>query len=138
MDPQAEKTASSGSVGRARILVVDDEENIVQLVRSILERQGYAVDTASDGVEALSAIFDRRPDLVVLDVMMPRMDGLTLVEHLRHDPALSDLPVLLLTAKSQDSDILDGYGAGADIYLTKPFRPEELVEFVRRLLTPVV
>jgi DNA-binding response OmpR family regulator len=118
----------------ARILVVDDQEYVADLVRGILEDQGFAVDTAADGVQALKAVFDRRPDLLILDIMMPRMDGLMLLEHLRQDPALADLRVILLTAKGQEVDITQGYRVGADVYLTKPFHPDELVAFVRRML----
>jgi DNA-binding response OmpR family regulator len=123
-----------GSEGAARIVVADDEPHIVQLIQSILLRQGYRVETARNGVEALARIRSDRPDLVISDVMMPEMDGLSLLDHLRQDPDTRDLPVILLTAKTSDADMLLGHMTGADMYLTKPFRPEELVAFVRRLL----
>jgi len=119
-----------------RVLVVDDEINIVRLIQVNLERQGYQVETANNGAQALAKIKESRPDLLVSDVMMPEMDGFELLRHVRDEPDLADLPVIVLTAKSQDADVATGYEAGADMYLTKAFHPDELLRFVRRLLPP--
>lgn len=117
-----------------RILVVDDEPNIVRLIQVNLERQGYQVDIASNGQQALDKIRIQRPDLLVSDVMMPEMDGFELLSNIRRDAALESLPVIMLTAKAQDRDVMEGYTRGADMYLTKPFNPIELVTFAKRLL----
>jgi two-component system alkaline phosphatase synthesis response regulator PhoP/two-component system response regulator VicR len=118
-----------------RILAVDDEPNIVRLIQVNLERQGYQVETANNGAQALAKIRANRPDLLVSDVMMPEMDGLELVKNIRMDPALESLPIIMLTAKTQDADVMKGYQYGADMYLTKPFNPQELLQFVKRLLS---
>ena len=118
----------------ARILAVDDEPNIVRLIQVNLERMGYQVETANNGVQALEKIRASRPDLVVSDVMMPEMDGFELLSTIRRDPALEDLPVIMLTAKAQDKKVMEGYQRGADMYLTKPFNPMELIAFVKRIL----
>ncbi len=118
-----------------RILAVDDEPNIVRLIQVNLERQGYQVETANNGAQALAKIKANRPDLVVSDVMMPEMDGFELLANIRRDPTLMDLPVIMLTAKAQDRDVMTGYQTGADMYLTKPFNPQELLQFVKRILS---
>jgi len=118
-----------------RILAVDDEPNIVRLIQVNLVRQGYTVETANNGVEALAKIRENRPDLLVSDVMMPEMGGFELLKNVRMDPLLSDLPVIMLTAKTQDKDVMEGYTHGADMYLTKPFNPAELLQFVKRILS---
>jgi len=117
-----------------RILAVDDEPNIVRLIQVNLERHGYTVETANNGAQALAKIKANRPDLLVSDVMMPEMDGFELLANVRRDPAIADLPVIMLTAKAQDKDVMTGYQHGADMYLTKPFNPQELLQFVKRLL----
>ena len=119
----------------ARVLVVDDEINIVRLIQVNLERHGYQVETANNGAQALAKIRDSRPDLLVSDVMMPEMDGFELLANVRRDPALTDLPVIMLTAKAQDRDVMEGYKTGADMYLTKPFNPAELITFAKRILS---
>lgn len=116
-----------------KILVCDDERHIVRLIQVNLERQGYTVVTAFDGKEGLEKILSEKPDLVVLDVMMPYMDGFEVLKSLRKEPATQDLPVIMLTAKAQDKDVFEGYHYGADMYLTKPFNPMELVTFVKRI-----
>ncbi len=117
-----------------RILAVDDEPNIVRLIQVNLERHGYTVETANNGAQALAKIKASRPDLLVSDVMMPEMDGFELLANIRRDPTLTDLPVIMLTAKAQDKDVMTGYQYGADMYLTKPFNPQELLQFVKRIL----
>ena len=118
-----------------RVLVVDDEVNIVRLIQVNLERQGYQVETANNGAQALAKIRESRPDLLVSDVMMPEMDGFELLANVRRDPVLNDLPVIMLTAKAQDADVMRGYTHGADMYLTKPFNPAELITFAKRILS---
>lgn len=118
-----------------KILAVDDERHIVRLIQVNLERAGYEVITAYDGREALKKIAEERPDLVVLDVMMPYMDGLETLKQIRANQEMRELPVIMLTAKAQDQDVFQGYTHGADIYLTKPFNPMELLTFVKRIFT---
>lgn len=118
------------------ILTVDDETNIRRLVQVNLQRAGYRVTMACDGIEALECIRQERPDLVVLDVMMPRMDGFEVLRRLKVDVSTAELPVIMLTAKAQDADIFRGWQSGADCYLTKPFNPTELLAFVKRILNP--
>ena len=117
-----------------KILAVDDEKHIVRLVQINLEKEGYEVVTANTGREALEKVAEFSPDLIVMDVMMPEMDGLEALSRLKADPATSEIPVIMLTAKAQDSDVFRGWQAGADLYLTKPFNPAELLTFVKRLL----
>lgn len=118
-----------------KILAVDDERAIVRLVQINLERHGYQVVTAYDGKEALEKVASEKPDLVVLDVMMPYMDGFEVLQQLRKNPETRDLPVIMLTAKAQDTDVFRGYTSGVDLYLTKPFNPMELVAFVKRIFS---
>ncbi|HLV80250.1 MAG TPA: response regulator [Chthonomonadaceae bacterium] len=116
-----------------KILAVDDEPSIVRLIQINLEKQGYQVITAYDGKEALEKVASEHPDMVVLDVMMPFMDGFEVLRTLRKEPATRELPVIMLTAKAQDADVYTGYKDGADSYLTKPFNPRELISFVQRI-----
>lgn len=116
-----------------KILAVDDEKHIVRLVQVNLERAGYEVVTANDGKEALQKVQEENPDLVVLDVMMPYMDGFEVLQNLRRNPSTRDIPVIMLTAKAQDADVFRGWQSGVDCYLTKPFNPMELLSFVKRI-----
>jgi two-component system alkaline phosphatase synthesis response regulator PhoP/two-component system response regulator VicR len=116
-----------------KILVVDDERHIVRLVQVNLERAGYEILTAYDGVEALEKVKSESPDMVVLDVMMPRMDGFEVLKNLQADPSYQNIPVIMLTAKAQDADIFKGWASGVSSYLTKPFNPRELLVFVERI-----
>ncbi|HIC94580.1 MAG TPA: response regulator transcription factor [Anaerolineae bacterium] len=113
------------------ILVVDDEKNIVELARLYLEDAGYVVESAYDGAEALAKIKSLRPALVVLDLMLPELDGWEVCRRVR---ATSDVPIIMLTARSEDVDKIVGLELGADDYLTKPFNPRELVARVRAVL----
>ncbi len=113
------------------ILVVDDEPKIVQLARDYLEHAGFAVLTASDGPAALHAARSAKPDLIVLDLGLPQIDGLDVTRSLRKD---SNVPIIMLTARSEESDKLIGLELGADDYVTKPFSPKELVARVRTVL----
>ena len=114
-----------------RILVVDDEKEIVKLARDYLERAGFRVLSASEGVTALAAARGEQPDLVVLDLNLPGMDGLDVCRTLRKD---SDVPIIMLTARVEETDRLIGLELGADDYITKPFSPRELVARVRAVL----
>jgi len=115
------------------ILVVDDERHIVRLVQVNLERAGYEVVIAYDGVEAIETVQAKVPDMIILDVMMPRMDGFETLKKLRADDKSKEIPVIMLTAKAQDADIFKGWSSGVDSYLTKPFNPRELLAFVDRI-----
>lgn len=118
----------------AKILVVDDEKHIVRLVEINLERAGYEVITANDGVQALDKIRAEKPDLVILDIMMPNMDGWEVLRILAQDPNTADLQVVVLSAKAQDADIAKTLASGQAIHLTKPFNPRELLVLVERIL----
>jgi len=117
------------------VLVVDDEAHIRRIVEINLKRLGCRVTLAADGVEALERVAADRPDLVVLDVMMPRMDGFETLRRLKGDPETSAIPVMMLTARSQDQDLFEGQRAGAVLYLTKPFSPQALLEGVQQALS---
>ena len=108
------------------VLVADDDAWILRMVATVLEKRGYSVETAADGDEALQRALARTPDLLITDVMMPKMDGWSLVRHLRSQPDLALLPVIFLTALSSEDDRIRGFRLGADDYVTKPFRFEEL------------
>lgn len=118
----------------ARILIADDERDIRELVEIKLLDLGHEVEVVPDGAAALAACRARRPDLVVLDVMMPGPTGLDTVEAIRSEPGLADLPVVLLTARAQDADVEAGMAAGADLYITKPFSPRDLAGRLEELL----
>jgi DNA-binding response OmpR family regulator len=117
-----------------RILVVDDEPNIIISVQFLMSREGFDVSIARDGDEALDAIRSQRPDLVVLDVMMPKRNGFEVCEAVRADPDLAAVRILMLTAKGREADFDKGMKLGADAYLAKPFSTRELVQKVRELL----
>ena len=116
-----------------RVLVVDDDAVIRQLICVNLELEGYDVHTAEDGQDALDKVRDVDPAVITLDIMMPRLDGWETAERLRNDPETSHIKVILLSARAQEADVRRGKGIGVDMYLTKPFDPDELVEAVRRL-----
>lgn len=123
-----------GDEGLATILVVDDEELIQELLRFNLEKEGYQVRIAGNGQETLEQIGKELPDLVVLDVMLPGMDGLEVCKQLRTMPKCLELPVIMLTAKGEEIDKILGLELGADDYLTKPFSPRELVARIKARL----
>ena len=115
----------------AKILVVDDEKRLVSLVEAYLKQEGYAVVTASNGQEALFLARQEKPDLILLDIMMPEMDGYEFIQAHRRE---ADTPIILLTARVEEEDHVIGLELGADDYITKPFRPRELVARVRAVL----
>ena len=120
-----------------KILVVDDERHIVRLVEVNLTRAGYDVVVAYDGIEALEVVGKETPDMIVLDVMMPRMDGFEVLKKLQADESTQNIPVIMLTAKAQDADIFKGWSSGVSSYLTKPFNPRELLTFVERIFQSI-
>jgi DNA-binding response OmpR family regulator len=116
------------------VLAADDDEDILELVAFRLERSGYTVLRAHDGEEALELARRERPDLAVLDVMMPKLDGFELTKRLRAEDGTSGMPIILLTARAQDADIVRGFDMGADDYIRKPFSPQELGTRVQAIL----
>jgi DNA-binding response OmpR family regulator len=118
----------------AKILLADDHPHTVRLLQRCLQDGGYTLLTAGDGAEALEVLQAERPDLVILDVVMPRVDGFRVLSRIRADPALRDTLVVMLTAKAEPEEMALGLDIGADCYLTKPFRPTEVAALVRRLL----
>ena len=125
---------SAWNVPAVRILVVDDEPAILRLMEYVLDRQGYIVRMATDGDEALEVVTTFSPDLVILDIMMPRKDGYAVTKAIRADPNLAHIPIVMLSAKAQETDIAQGLAVGVNIYLTKPFEPDELLEAVAQCL----
>ncbi len=121
-------------MSKGKILVVDDENYILHILDFSLGAEGYEVVTAEDGEEAVRKAKEQKPDLVVLDVMMPKMDGFEACRTIKKDPELGSTPVILLSAKARDVDQKQGDEAGADDYITKPFSPGRLVDRVHGLL----
>ena len=121
------------STSLGRVLVVDDDDVIRQLITVNLELEGFDVATAIDGQDCLDRVKDVRPDVITLDIMMPRLDGWEAASRLRADPATAGIKVVLLSARAQEADLERGSRIGVDAYLTKPFDPDELIEVVRRL-----
>jgi DNA-binding response OmpR family regulator len=126
--------AENGAPSAPLVLVADDDLDIVTLVALRLKKAGYDVLTASDGEEAFQAVLEHRPDLAIVDVRMPRVDGLELIRRIRSDHESNLMPVIALSARVQEANIAEGLEAGADEYLKKPFSPKELVELVRTKL----
>jgi DNA-binding response OmpR family regulator len=116
------------------VLVVDDNEENLLVTQEILKTRGFAVQTARDGAEALRAIDHERPDIVLLDVMLPDMDGMEVLDRIRANTQHARLPVILVTAKAQDEDVLAGYKVGADYYITKPFTARQLLHGIGLVL----
>ncbi len=126
------KETSAGN--HKRLLLIDDDPNLILLVKDYLEFRGYKVITAENGREALEVLEQETPDMIICDVMMPEMDGYSLVKAIREDPKTSWIPVLFLSAKGQSQDRVKGLNIGADVYMVKPFEPEELVAQVESSL----
>src|SRR5262245_61345688 len=116
------------------IMIVDDNENAARMTTRMLKGLGFEVLTAHDGPSALAQIATRQPACILLDVMMPSMSGLEVLARLKHDPATAAIPVILLTAKSQDDDVLTGYKEGAEYYITKPCSSRDLDYGIRLVL----
>ncbi len=121
-------------MSRERILVVDDEEDLLELVDYNLSREGYRVDTVATGEAALAAARRHLPDLIVLDLLLPNVDGLEVCRLLKSDPQTKGIPVIMLTAKSEESDMVTGLELGADDYMTKPFSPRVLLARIKAML----
>lgn len=118
----------------ARILVVEDSPTILNLLGMVLRQYGYQVHTAVDGIEALSKLDQQEVDLIITDVNMPRMDGFTFISRVRAQQSLPDVPIIVLSTEREDRDLERGKSAGANLYLTKPVKPQVLVDHVRQLL----
>lgn len=116
------------------ILIVDDEEDVLELVRYNLDKNGYKVVTATSGEEALTEARNKLPDMVILDLMLPGIDGLEVCKKLKSDIKTEPIPIIMLTAKGEESDIVTGLELGAEDYLTKPFSPKVLIARIRRIL----
>lgn len=117
-----------------KILIADDEQNIVISLEFLMKREGFQVSVANDGEEALARIRGDRPDLVLLDVMMPKKTGFEVCQEVKSDPALQSVKILMLTAKGRDTEVAKGLAMGADAYMTKPFSTKDLVAKVKSLL----
>ena len=120
-----------------RLLIVDDEPNLLRAVAGTLRAEGYEVQTARSGAEALARVLEFIPDLIVSDIRMPGMSGYALARHLRSSPRTDLIPIVFLTAKDETSDRIEGFRAGVDAYLTKPFEPDELVAVIGSILSRV-
>lgn len=116
---------------KRRVLVVDDDALTLEILRTILDLEDFVVRTAEDGEAAIAAVADELPDVLVLDVMMPGLNGFEVCSHLRSQPETSELPIVLLTARDSAEDRRRGLACGADAYLTKPFSPLQLMETIR-------
>ncbi|MEW6693440.1 Transcriptional regulatory protein WalR [Tepidimonas thermarum] len=121
-----------------RVLIVDDEPNILISLEFLMKREGYEVQVARDGEEGLALATAWRPDVVLLDVMMPRKNGFDVCQAIRADAALAGVRIVMLTAKGRDTDVAKGLALGADAYLTKPFSTQDLVRRVRELVGEAV
>ena len=118
-----------------KIMLVDDNRDLVTVVKVTLENKGYSVQSAYNAKELFARLAEQKPDLIVLDVMMPQMDGLEVLKRLKSAQETSAIPVILLTAKFQYEDILNAYQLGADVYITKPFTSSQLLAEIRRVLS---
>ncbi len=119
---------------KENILIVDDEEDVLELVRYNLNKEGYRTETATSGEEAMTKARAKLPDLIILDLMLPGIDGLQVCKNLKSDAKTQNIPVIMLTAKGEETDIVAGLELGADDYVTKPFSPKVLIARVRRIL----
>lgn len=116
------------------ILVVDDNDDSLRIIQAVLQNNGYEVEVERNGKGALERVRQKTPELMLLDVMMPEMSGIEVLEKLRSSPQTSRIPVILLTAKAQDEDVITGYQFGADYYITKPFTSKQLLYGIRLVL----
>jgi two-component system, OmpR family, alkaline phosphatase synthesis response regulator PhoP len=117
-----------------RILIADDEPNIVVSLEYLMKREGFEVTVANDGEAALKAVASSRPDLILLDIMLPKKDGFEVCQQIRANPEWRGVKVVMLTAKGRDTEVTKGLALGADAYVTKPFSTKDLVAQVRKLL----
>ena len=119
---------------QVKVLVIEDDPDICELITLYAEKSGYSVNVANSGMKGLEMFYDNPPDLVILDIMMPEMDGLEVLTRLKGKSETATIPVILLTAKVQYEDVLGGYKLGADYYITKPFTSTQLVNGINLLL----
>lgn len=119
---------------KSRILLVDDEEDILTVLKTRLEKNDYEVSTAQDGLEALNKVRKEKPDLIILDIMLPKMDGFKVCSHLKLDSSFKDIPIIMFTAKTQSQDVMLSQQIGADAYIVKPFEPKVLFGKIQELL----
>ncbi len=127
-------SGSAKQSGEKKILIVDDEPFILKSLTFVLKKEGFQVDSATNGMEAREKIAQQKPDIVFLDIMMPKMNGLEVCQWLRQDPVLKGTYVIILTAKGQEADREKGLKIGADEYMTKPFSPSHVVNRIKELL----
>jgi two-component system alkaline phosphatase synthesis response regulator PhoP len=128
--------AGAPIMNKARVLIIEDEPHIVLSLEYLLERGGYETATATDGERGLAMVRELRPDVVLLDLMLPRLNGYQVCQAIRSDPALARIPVIILSAKGQEVEVLKGLSLGAAQYITKPFGNAEILEAVRAVLAP--
>jgi len=128
----------SGEASRANVLVVDDEPEVVKIISINLEIEGYEARVAYNGRQALDEVESRKPDCILLDIMMPEMDGWEVLRRLKEDPSTADIPVVVVTARSSDIDRIKGFSGGAVEYIIKPFEPKQLLDYVKKALRPKV
>ncbi|MFC1541103.1 response regulator transcription factor [Candidatus Latescibacterota bacterium] len=117
-----------------KIVLAEDEAHIARLITFKLEREGYELHWEADGGSALEKVREIIPDLVILDIMMPVMDGYEVLKHIKEDDSLKEIPVIMLTAKSQEQDIIKGFNLGSEDYIVKPFKPAELAARIKKIL----
>jgi DNA-binding response OmpR family regulator len=117
-----------------RIVIIEDEKDILEVLEYNLKREGFKVSISSDGKSGLEMVRQNKPDLVLLDIMLPELDGLDVCQSLKKDSATNTIPIIMVTAKEEESDVILGLGLGADDYITKPFSPKELIARVKALL----
>ncbi len=128
-------TDSPMPASKRTIMVVDDEQEMVKVVRGMLEEKGFSVTCAYDGTQFFDVLKQQRPDLILLDVMMPQMDGLEVLTLLKENPDTMSIPVILLTEKVDDEDVMVGYKMGVDFYIPKPFTKNQLLDGVNSILS---
>ncbi len=127
-------TDSQPPARKSTIMVVDDEPELVTIVSLMLEKRGFNVRCAYSGQELFAGLEEQKPDLIILDIMMPEMDGLEVLRRLKSAPETSSIPVMMLTARDQPEDILRGYKTGADFYIPKPFTKHQLLDGINSIL----
>ncbi len=127
-------TDSHSRASKKTIMVVDDNADIVTVIKTILEDKGYALQVAYSGQEAFNLLGEQKPDLIILDVMMPQMDGLEVLTRLKGNPVTASIPVIFLTERADDDDVIGGYKLGADFYIPKPFTKGQLLGGINLVL----
>jgi two-component system, OmpR family, alkaline phosphatase synthesis response regulator PhoP len=123
-------------MGRPRVLIIEDEPHIVLSLEYLLEREGYDTATAADGERGLDMVRKLRPDAILLDLMLPRLDGYQVCQAIKSDPELASIPLIVLSAKGQEVEVVKGLSLGAARYITKPFGNAEIIEAVRAVVGP--